>query len=458
MTTALGLLTRRALARRILALALPVVAANVSQTLMGLVDTLMVGQLGAASLAAVGVATLLFSAIASTLKALDVPAQTLTAMRVGSGRDGEVGAVLGTAGAVTIMLGAGVTALGLWRPEDWMGLVARDAEVHRLGGEYLHWRVMGAIPFMLTFQLRAVYDGIGWTRVGMAVGIGMNVVNVLLNWVLIFGRIGVPALGVEGAAMASSLASLLAVAAFLAVMMRPHVRHRFRFLSLDNWRPALLGPMFRMAWPAGVQVLGALMAVLVFFAILGRISTVAVAAGNVVFRIAALSFMPGIGVGVAVQTLVGQCLGGGDPRGAVRVGWGGVSLSVLLMGAFSVLFLLIPGRLMGLFATDPELIRAGTPILRMMGLVQIFDAVGLTLAGALKGAGATRAVMVTDVSTAWLLFLPGAWFFGIHLDLGLNGAWIGVLVWFFVYAGGITWLYVRGDWHRWVPETVPEAS
>ena len=106
-----------------------------------------------------------------------------------------------------------------------------------------------------------------------------------------------------------------------------------------------------------------------------------------------------------------------DPRGAVRAGWGGVGLSVLLMGAFSVLFLLAPAWLMGLFATDPELVRAGTPILRMMGLVQIFDAVGLTLAGALKGAGATRIVMLTDVTTAWLLFLPGAWFFGIHLQL-----------------------------------------
>jgi Na+-driven multidrug efflux pump len=190
------------------------------------------------------------------------------------------------------------------------------------------------------------------------------------------------------------------------------------------------------------------MAVLVFFAILGRISTIAVAAGNVVFRIAALSFMPGIGVGIAVQTLVGLSLGAGDVRGAVRAGWGGVSLSVLLMGAFSVLFLLVPEWLMSLFTRDPDLIRAGTPILRMMGLVQIFDAVGLTLAGALKGAGETRVVMIVDVVTAWLLFLPAAWFFGIHLDLGLTGAWIGVLVWFFVYAVGITAWFMRGDWHR----------
>ena len=448
MTTALGSLTRRVLARRILFLAMPVVTANVSQTLMGLVDTLMVGQLGAASLAAVGVATLMFSAVASTLKALDVPTQTFTAHRVGANRDDEVGEVLGTAGAATIVLGVLVTLLGLWQPETWMGLVARDPEVHRLGGEYLRWRVLGAVPSMLTFVLRAVYDGIGWTRIGMLVGVGMNVINVLLNWVLIFGKLGAPALGVTGAALASVIASFLAVLAFLVIMMRPSVRHRFRFLSRTNWNSRLLGAMTRVAWPAAVQVLGALMAVLVFFAILGRISTIAVAAGNVVFRIAALSFMPAIGVGLAVQTLVGQSLGAGDPRGAVRAGWGGVSLSVVLMGLFSVIFLLAPAWLMSLFATDPDLIRAGTPILRMMGLVQIFDAVGLTLAGALKGAGETRVVMIVDVVTAWLLFLPGAWFFGVYRGLGLNGAWIGVLVWFFVYAVGITVWFVRGDWNR----------
>ncbi len=446
MTSALGTLDRRALARRILSLALPVVTANVAQTLMGLIDTLMVGRLGSAPLAAVGVATLLFSAVASTLKALDVPVQSITAHRVGAGRDDEVGAVLGTAGAVTILLGAGVTALGLWRPETWMGWVAHDPEVHRLGGEYLSWRVLGAIPFMLCFQLRAVHDGIGWTRVGMVVGVGMNVVNVGLNWVLIFGKLGAPAMGVAGAALASALASLLAAAAYVLLMMRPTVRRRFRFLALANWRPRLLRPMLKVAWPAAIQVLGALGAVLVFFAILGRISTIAVAAGNVVLRIAALSFMPAIGMGVAVQTLVGQSLGAGDQRGAVRAGWGGTGLSVLLMGAFSVVFLVMPGTLMSLFADDPELIRAGIPILRLMGLVQIFDAVGLTLAGALRGAGETRAVMIVDVVTAWGLLLPCAWFFGVRLEWGLTGAWIGVLVWFFVYAVGVTAWFVRGGW------------
>lgn len=448
MTEVLGRLDARRLVARILALAAPVILANLSQTLMGLVDTLMVGQLGSAPLAAVGVATLLFSAAATPLKALDVAVQSMTAYRVGARRDGEVGQVLGTGGAVVLVLGLGVTALGLLYPEGWMRLVSTSPEVRALGADYLVWRALGAVPFMLVFQIRSAFDGIGWTRYGMAVGIVMNGVNAVLNWVLIFGRLGAPALGVQGAALASTLSSVLAFLVLSLLLLRPTVRRRFRFVAADNLRRDLLRPMLRMAWPAAVQSLGALLAVLVFFTILGRISTVAVAAGNVVFRIAALSFMPGFGMGAAVQTLVAQSLGRGDVTGARRAGWGGVLLAVAIMGAFGLVFLVWPDRLMRLFAKDAELIAAGTPILRMMGLVQVFDAVGLTLAGALRGAGATRPVMVTDVLTAWFFFLPAAWLFGVRMDGGLTGAWIGVVLWFFLYAVGMVAWFQRGDWLR----------
>lgn len=448
MTEALSRISRRDLARTILTLSVPAILANVSQTLMGLVDTLMVGRLGAGPLAAVGVATLLFSAAATTLKATDVAVQTMTAQRVGARRDGEVGGVLVTAGMLTIVLSLALTVLGLISPGAWMSLASTDPEVRRLGAEYLLWRLPGALPFMLAFQIRAACDGIGWTRVGMAVGIGMNVLNALLNWMLIYGRLGAPAMGVAGAALASTLSSWTALLAFLPVLAANGPRRRFRFLARGNLRWDLLGPMLRMSWPAAVQSLGSLLAVLVFFVVLGRIGTVAVAAGNVVLRIAALSFMPGIGVGAAVQTLVGQSLGRGDVRGAVRAGWGGVALATLLMGAFGLAFLLAPDALMRLFSADAEVSAAGRPILRLMGLVQVFDAVGLTLAGALRGAGATRLVMATDVVLAWGLFLPTSWLFGVALGGGLIGAWIGVLVWFFVYAVGMTVWFVRGDWRR----------
>lgn len=444
----LGDLGWRRLLRLIAGLATPVVLANVSQTLMGLVDTLMVGRLGAAALAAVGVATLLFSAVAMSLKAVDVAVQTFTARRVGEGRDSEVGAVLATAVTVTGATGAVVMLAGLLRPDLLMRLVATDPGMQALGEGYVRWRYAGMLPLLVYFQVKAMFDGMGRTRVGMVTGIGMNLLNVLLNWVLIHGKLGAPALGVTGAALASTLASLAAALAITAVALRGPVRQRFRLLRRSNLQPGLVRPFLALAWPPAVQTLGIVVAFLVFYWILGLISVVAVAAGNVVMRIAALSFMPGIGVGAAVQTLVGQSLGRGDRRGARRAAWGGVGLSVVFMGAFGIVFLLVPGTLMRAFSDSPELIAAGKPVLRVMGLVQVADAVGLTLAGALRGAGATRAVMTIDLATGFGLLPPLAWLFGVHWGGGLLGAWWGVLAWFTVYALGMVVLFLKGDWQK----------
>ncbi len=444
----LSRLPRGSLLRTITGLAVPVVVANLSQTLMGLVDTLMVGRLGHVPLAAVGVATLLFSAVATSLKSVDVAAQTFAARRVGEGRLPEVGRILETALGTVLAAGLVAGAAGLLWPEFLMGLVSRDPEVRRLGADYLTWRFLGLLPLLVFFVVRGVFDGIGSTRVGMVVGIGMNLVNVGLNWVLIFGRLGLPAMGSSGAALASSLSGLLAAATIVAIALRPRIRRRYRLLGRRNLDRKLLRPFLAVAWPPALQSLGVISALLLFFFVLGQISTLAVATGNVVLRIAALSLMPGFGVGVAVQTLVGQSLGRRDRRGAVRAGWGGVAVSVVFMGAFGLLFLGVPGFLLRLFADSPELVAAGVPILRLMGLVQVVDAVGLTLAGALRGAGATRTVMIVDIVTGFCLLPPCAYLFGVAMGGGLLGAWIALLLWFSLYAVGMTLWFVKGDWQR----------
>lgn len=447
-TERLGDVTRRRLVAIIYRLALPVVLASISQTLMGLVDTLMVGRLGEAPLAAVGVATLLFSAVAMSIKALDVAAQTYTARRIGEGRDSEVGAILATAVTVSVVAGALFMLVGLLWPTGLMSLVSRDPEVQRLGRDYLVYRYAGMLPLLVYFMCKAVFDGIGWTRIGMTVGIGMNLLNVLLNWLLIFGKFGLPEMGVGGAALASSVSAALAAVVIVGYALRPAIRHRFRLLCRTNFQPHLIGPFLRIGWPPALQTLGNLVAVLVFFFILGRISTLAVAASNVVLRIASLSFMPGFGIGAAVQTLVGQSLGRKDPRGARRASWGGVGLALVFMGVFGVAFVAIPGTLLRVFSSSEALIQAGIPILRLLGLVQVIDAVGLTLAGTLRGAGSTKAVMLVDIITGFGLLPPLAYLLGIVLNWGLMGVWLALLIWFTLFAVGMVWLFLRSDWEE----------
>jgi putative MATE family efflux protein len=444
----LGQLPRRRLLAVIGGLATPVVLAQLSQTLMGLVDTIMVGRLGETALAAVGVATLLFSATAMSLKAVEVAVQTYTAHRVGEGRDGEVGAVLATGVVAALGLGSVFMVVGLVWPDRLMGWVAADRAMHELGTVYVRWRYAGMLPLLAFFLVKAMFDGVGWTRVGMWIGIGMNVLNAVLNWALIFGKLGAPALGVQGAALASTLSATAAALVVIAWALRPSIRKRFRIMGRTNFQPRLVGPFLRIAWPPAVQTLANLTAVLILFWILGRISVIAVAAGNIVLRIAALSFMPGFGVGAAVQTLVGQSLGRRDPRGAIRAAWGGVGLAVVFMGAFGAAFLAVPGLFLRVFTDSAELVAAGKPVMRLMGWVQIADAVGLVLAGALRGAGWTRQVMLADLVTGFGLMPVLAYLFGVVLDGGLLGAWLALLLWFTLYAVIMTVLFVRGRWWK----------
>jgi len=444
----LSSLSRRRLAAAIVAMAAPVVLGQLSQTLMGLVDTLMVGRLGEAELAAVAVATLLFSALAMSIKAIDVAARTFTARRVGEGRDTEVGAVLAT--ALTVCLGAGAVCMliGMLWPDGLMRVVSSDPLVRDLGRRYLVFRYAGILPLLVFFQAKAVFDGIGWTRIGMGVGVGMNLANVVLNWVFIFGKCGAPALGVGGAALASTLSAVLAALVICGFLVYGPTRRRFRLVCRTNFQRSLIGPFLRLAWPPAVQTFGIVIALVIFNNLLGRISTLAVATGNVVLRIASLSFMPGVGVGVAVQTLVSQSLGRGDPHGARRVAWGGVGLSILLMGLFGVFFLFTPGFFLRLFSRSEGLLREGVPILRLMGLVQVIDAVGLTLSGALRGAGLTRAVMLVDVLTGFVLLPPLTYLFAIVMHGGLLGAWVALLTWFTLYAVGMVWIFLRSNWQE----------
>jgi len=234
----------------------------------------------------------------------------------------------------------------------------------------------------------------------MGVGVGMNLANLVLNWVFIYGHWGSSALGVGGAVLASTVSASLAAVAMVCFMAYGPVRRRFHLFCWTTVPWGQVGAFLRLAWPP------------------------------------------------AVQTLVGQSLGRCDRVGARRVTVYGVGMSVIMMGLFGVLFVGEPRWLLGLFSSSDPLITAGVPILRLTGLVQIIDAVGLTLAGALRGAGLTRAVMLVDVGTGLVLMPPLTYLFGIVWHGGLMGAWLALLVWFVLYAVGMVVVFQRKDWQE----------
>jgi putative MATE family efflux protein len=276
----------------------------------------------------------------------------------------------------------------------------------------------------------------------------MNGFNVVLNWVLIYGRLGAPALGVGGAALASSLAGLITALVIVVVALRPSLRRRHGLFGRGCVRRDLLRPLLRVGLPQAAQGLGLVSGLVVFYGILGLVSTVAVAAGNIVMRLAAMCLMAAIGVGVAVQTLVSRCLGARDARGAWRTGQAGFCLAAALMAVLGLPFLLWPDLVLGAFGVDEAVLVAGRGILRITALVQLLAAAGLVFAGVLRGAGATDRVLAVDVGTGAGFMLPVAWLFAVVLDGGLRGAWWALTLWFALHAVLMSRLFLRRRWLR----------
>lgn len=418
----------RNVAGEIWRLALPVVTGMASITAIGLTDTIMVGRLGAAALAATGQAAVIFWAVHWVARSIEVAAQALVARRYGEQQPEACGAILDNAAVMAVAIGAAGAGLLFFGCEFLMTLMSSHGTVIASAVSYI--RVLA--PFLLIsgpfFAFRGFYSGIGKTRIFLVSALIMLAVNVVGNYIFIFGKFGMPRLEVPGAAVGSAaafVASLLFMICFSLGLLGQNYRRRFGFF---RWRKNIRWTVIRDIWMLaspnalrGVMVIGGLA---VFYAMVDHLDVVQVAIVNVVLNIQSVSFMPGYGFGVAAATMIGQHLGAGEPDKAERAGYESAKLGVLFMGTLGVFFLVIPEWIVVLFTDDPIVIGYAAYPLRLVGVVQILDAAGMVFSSALEGAGNTRWVMKAEIFVNWGIFLPLTYLFTFPLGLHRYGPWI----------------------------------
>jgi len=419
-----------------------------SFTLLSVVDTAMLGRLGAAPLAASGIAGVLFFAIVFSLSSIGVGVQTLSARRFGEGNARLCGAVANSGLALGCLVGLPLTAASPWLAHVLAPMLSPDADVVRLGEIYLHYRLYGAAAMLINWVLRGFFAGIGETRHQMVASIVTTAVNIVLDYALIFGRVGFPPLGVQGAAIASTVAIAAGPLYFVAVALSHTHRARFgvliRPLAFRRWAV----PIMRLSLPVLGQRALSNGSWLAFFTVVSLIGTVELAATNVIRSIYHLTIMLGVGFGTASAALVGQRLGAGEPDRAERLGWEAAKLSALSMGITGVLFLAVPSVLLRLFTADPAVVSAGRTPLFLLGFVQTLAGIALVFTHSLQGAGNTRFVMLAELAICGSLYLPVVYLLGLRTPLGLVGAWTGEILYWTGLAAVMTWKFVRGDWKR----------
>ena len=434
--------------RTVLKLAGPVMAGMVSVTLLSVVDTAMVGRLGATALAASGLGGQMFWLVMGSLGAVSIGTQAIAARRVGEGKNDAAGQVIDNATMIALVIGAVMTVVGEILVPILFPLMIHDPEVAKLGVRFLQARFLGALPFMVMWSFRGFYNGISRTAVPMRVAILINAVNIFLNWLLIYGNWGFPKWGVFGSGMASSIATLTGAVAMVGTAYYGGYRKQYQLFRKGNASSEVKKAIMKLALPTTMQNALAMTGFAVFLSLIGWIGTREQAISNVIFTIMSMSFLPGVSFGIAASTLISQKMGEGKPEEAKSMGWESMKLSATLMGTLGIIFMLFPSYLLRIFTNDVSLINIGVVPLRIMGAVQVFDGIGMAMSSALQGAGMNRWVMVAEVCISWGLFIPLTYGMGIWAGWGIIGAWIAVGVYLMLFATVCSLKFAGGSWQK----------
>jgi MATE family multidrug resistance protein len=416
-------------------------------------ETAMVGRLQNTTvvLAAMGLGVLITWAVTSVFSSLATGTHVLAARRYG-GRDYPgAGDVLNNSLLLGILLGALFGVPGYLFSHSIIAFFSSDVAVAAAGTGYIQWRFVGLLFFLIVVAYRGFFNGIGHTKVFMYSAIVINVANILLNALLIFGGFGIPAMGLTGAGASSAISNGMGVLFFVGVTFLPKYRRRYRYFARPNLSLDLIRQIFRISAPVSFQNILILLGFLVFIAITGRIGTTQQAASQVVFTALFMSFLPCFGFGIGAQTLVGQALGTGRKALAKRFGLEAARLATYFTMVLGAIFLFAPRLVILVITTNEEVSAVAEPVLRIAGAAQIFYASGIVLAHALQAAGATVYVMLIEVITHWLIFLPLSYVLGVTLGWGVIGAWLSLPVYIVSYSLFI-YLKYRGD--RWLQLTL----
>lgn len=430
---------------RIMTLALPIIGGMVSQNVLNLVDTFMVGGLGDDALAAVGQGGFANFLASSLVLGVSAGVQSIAARRIGEGRPNEAAVALNGGMLLVLLLAIPWSAWLYLDMERLFPLLNNDPGVVAEGIPYLRARVVAMTALGINFAFRGYWSAVDKPSMYLRTLLTMHVSNIFLNWVLIYGNLGAPALGATGSGVATTIAVHLGTLQYLVLGFREARSHGF---LKGVPAPSTMLTMVRVSLPSSVQQMFFAAGMTVFLWIASRVDTATVAAASVVQTILLVAVLPALGFGLAAATLVGQALGRGDPDDAKRWGWDVAKLAAVATGLIALPAVLFPDQILSLFLRDASTLAIASAPFRLMAIVVGVDALGFVLLNALMGAGASRTAMVVSVSLQWCVGLPLAYAFGVRAGFGVLGLFGATSIYRLLQVGVLSTLWRRGAWAK----------
>lgn len=436
-------------------LAWPAIVGNLLYSTVNLIDTKIVGALGAPAVAALTTGNRIFFVLQAVLMAITAGTTALVARAWGGGHRDEAARVTGASLLVCVAVALVATIPGVLFARELAGIFRLDAVTLELATAYIRWISVFNVAFAVAFAAGAALRAAGDTLTPLWIGAITNVVNVFLAVGLVYGRFGLPELGVAGAAIAAG--SSFAVGAVLSVTLWMTGRFRIPFHpkgSTAGWR---IRKLIHIGYPAALEQVAFQGGFIAFLWIVALYGTEPYAAYGIGVTILSFSFVVGFGFSIAASTLVGQHLGAGDPDGAFRSGWRAVQMAIIAMAGLGVAIVTGSQAIASLLIDDPEVIRLTVIFIYILGAVQPLMAIEFTLGGALRGAGDTRFPMITVMTGLLGVRVVLASFF-TWLELPVEWVYAALIFDYVVKSTMLTWRFRSGRWQTVVPDTERVAA
>lgn len=437
--------------RQFLVIAFPLILSTGALSVQHFVDRMFLSWYSPEAIAAAMPAGMLNFCIMSLFIGMAGYVNTFVAQYFGAGRKDRIGPTVWQGLYVSVLGGLGIMAL-IPFAEPIFRLVDHDPMIQRLEVEYFAILCLGAGPMIASTVLAGFFSGRGRTWPVMWVNILATGVNLILDYVLVFGLWGFPEMGIRGAGIATVLAGVFSLLVYIPLVCRPLYDGKYHTLKGWRFEKALFMRLLRFGFPSGVQFFLDMSGFTAFILLIGHLGTVSLAATNIAFNISTLSFMPMIGSSIAISVLVGQYLGKNQPEMATRSVYSGFHLTFGYMFVIALAYLFIPELFVLPFAAgaDPvgfaEIYRLTVLLLKFVAVYSVFDTMNLVFASAIKGAGDTRYVMFAIIITSALVLVTPTYLGVMVMGWGVMVSWINVSAYVIVLSIIFLLRFLGGKW------------
>lgn len=411
--------------REMAQVAAPIVLINVGIQAMGVVDAIMVGKLGGAAIAAVALGNFYFFNVSVFGIGLLFAIDPVVSQAFGAGdytaaaRGVQRGLLLAVAVTVVVTLAL--------MPGEWvLGVLQQPADVVRETAVYTRRRALGALPFFIFAVFRQTLQAMGPVRPVIIAALVANLVNAAANWLLIFGNLGFPQLGVAGSGYATAISTWLMMLLVLPLAW-PLLRDMLRPWHPESHRWGPLWRMMRIGIPIGIQWFFESFAFGLTALFMGWMGTASLAGHEIALNMAAMTFMVPLGISGAASAVVGRAIGRGDLPSARRDAAAAIVCGVGFMCISAVIFMAFPHQLATLYTHEVATVTVAVALIPLAGWFQVFDGLQAVTSGVLRGTGDTRVPAVLHMIAFWGVGIPlGAWL-GFRTPLRERGLWIGLV-------------------------------